>query len=42
MGNLGQVLYVAPDRDAVLARFGASFANVDWVGVLRGLAAKLS
>ena len=42
MGNLGQVLYVAPDRNAVLARFGASFANVDWVGVLRGLAAKLS
>lgn len=42
MGNLGQVLYVAPDRNAVLARFGGSFADVDWVGVLRGLAAKLS
>ena len=42
MGNMGQVLYVAPDRNAVLARFGASFADIDWVGVLRGLATKLS
>ena len=42
MGNLGQVLYVAPDRNAVLARFGASFADIDWVGALRGLATKLS
>ena len=41
MGNLGQVLYVAPDRNAVLARFGAGFADVDWVGVLRNLAARL-
>ena len=41
MGNLGQVLYVAPDRNAVLARFGAGFADVDWIGVLRNLAAKL-
>ena len=42
MGNMGQVLYVAPDRNAVLARFGASFADIDWVGVLRGLATRLS
>ena len=41
MGDLGQVLYVAPDRNAVLARFGAGFADVDWVGVLRNLAARL-
>ncbi|MGA2794634.1 MAG: hypothetical protein ABSE69_14100 [Roseiarcus sp.] len=41
MGNLGQYIYVAPDRDAVLIRFGARFGDVNWVGVLRDLASRI-
>jgi len=31
MGNMGQFIYVAPDRNAVIARFGESFADVAWI-----------
>jgi len=41
MGNLGQFIYVAPDRDAVIVRFGGSFGNVSWIPVLRDLASRL-
>jgi CubicO group peptidase (beta-lactamase class C family) len=41
MGNFGQILYVAPDRDAVLARFGDSYGNVNWIATLRDLASRL-
>jgi CubicO group peptidase (beta-lactamase class C family) len=41
MGNFGQVIYVAPDRDAVLVRFGASYGNVAWIPILRELASRL-
>jgi CubicO group peptidase (beta-lactamase class C family) len=41
MGNFGQVIYVAPDRDAVLVRFGASYGNIAWIPILRDLASRL-
>ena len=41
MGNFGQVIYVAPDRDAVLVRFGASYGDVTWIPILRDLASRL-
>jgi hypothetical protein len=41
MGNLGQYVYVAPDRDAVLVRFGTGFGDVNWIGVLRELAPRI-
>ncbi len=44
MGNFGQYLYVAPDRDAVLVRFGTSYGDLDpleWVSLLRDLASRI-
>lgn len=42
-GNLGQFIYVAPDRDAVLLRFGTRYGigRFDWIGVLRELASRI-
>jgi CubicO group peptidase (beta-lactamase class C family) len=43
-GNFGQFIYVAPDRDAVLVRFGSGYGGADsatWLGVLRDLASRL-
>ncbi len=43
-GNLGQFIYIAPDRDVVLVRFGTGYGIrgqapwVAWVSVLRDLA----
>jgi CubicO group peptidase (beta-lactamase class C family) len=40
-GNFGQFIYVAPDRDAVVLRFGERYGGIDsqtWVGILRGMA----
>jgi CubicO group peptidase (beta-lactamase class C family) len=40
-GNFGQFIYVAPDRDAVVVRFGERFGRLDsraWVATLRGVA----
>ena len=37
MGNMGQFIYVAPDHDAVLVRFGTSTGGLgmpDWIGML--------
>ncbi len=44
MGNFGQYLYVAPDRDAVLVRFGTSYGELDpmeWISLLRDLASRI-
>jgi CubicO group peptidase (beta-lactamase class C family) len=41
MGNLGQYIYVAPDRDAVLVRFGTRFGTFEWIGILRDLASRI-
>jgi hypothetical protein len=44
MGNMGQFIYVAPDHDAVLVRFGTSTGGLgmpDWIGVLRDLASRI-
>lgn len=41
MGNLGQYIYVAPDRDAVLLRFGTRFGDVEWISLLRALASRI-
>ena len=41
MGNLGQYIYVALDRAAVLVRFGTGFGDVNWIGVLRELASRI-
>jgi CubicO group peptidase (beta-lactamase class C family) len=38
LGNLGQYIYVAPDRDAVLLRFGTGFGGIDWIPILREIA----
>jgi CubicO group peptidase (beta-lactamase class C family) len=41
MGNLGQYIYVAPDREAVLLRFGTRFGDVEWISLLRALASRI-
>ena len=40
-GDFGQYIYVAPDRDSVLLRFGTRFADVDWIGLMRELASRV-
>jgi CubicO group peptidase (beta-lactamase class C family) len=40
-GNYGQFLYVAPDRDAVVVRFGERYDGLSkesWVSLLRSVA----
>ena len=39
-GNLGQFVYVAPDKDLVIVRFGESFGYNHWPEVLRSIANK--
>jgi len=41
MGNMGQFIYVAPDRDAVIVRFGTRFGGVDWIALLREVASQI-
>jgi CubicO group peptidase (beta-lactamase class C family) len=41
LGNLGQYIYVAPDRDVVVVRFGTQAGSLDdvgWVSLFRNLA----
>jgi CubicO group peptidase (beta-lactamase class C family) len=40
-GNHGQLVYVDPASDLVIARFGTTDADVDWPAVLADLAGKL-
>ncbi|MGH2678036.1 MAG: serine hydrolase domain-containing protein [Actinomycetota bacterium] len=40
-GNHGQLVYVDPARDLVIARFGTTDADVDWPAVLADLAGRL-
>ena len=40
-GNLGQYIYVAPDKDAVIVRFGTEYAGVDWIPLLREIASTI-
>ena len=39
-GNLGQFIYVAPDKDLVIVRFGESFGYNRWPELLRSIADK--
>lgn len=42
MGNLGQFIYVCPEKRAVIVRFGKEWGPVDWwPGVLKDLANRL-
>jgi CubicO group peptidase (beta-lactamase class C family) len=41
-GNHGQLVYVDPSRDMVIARFGTTDADVDWPAVLAELAGRLA
>jgi CubicO group peptidase (beta-lactamase class C family) len=41
MGNFGQVIYVAPDRDAVILRFGTRYGGVPWIAALRAMASRI-
>jgi CubicO group peptidase (beta-lactamase class C family) len=41
VGNFGQYVYVAPDRGAVLVRFGVRYGDLNWLDVLRELASRL-
>ena len=41
-GNHGQLVYVDPSRDLVIARFGTTDADVDWPAVLAELAGRLA
>jgi CubicO group peptidase (beta-lactamase class C family) len=41
-GNHGQLVYVDPSRDLVIARFGTTDADVDWPAVLADLAGRLA
>jgi len=41
---LGEYIYVAPDRDAVLIRFGTGAGSLDdasWISLLRNLASSI-
>ncbi len=40
-GNLGQFIYVAPDKDLVIVRMGESFGYNRWPEVLRSIADKV-
>jgi CubicO group peptidase (beta-lactamase class C family) len=43
-GNLGQYIYVAPDRDVVVVRFGTTTGSLDgisWVSLLRNVASSV-
>jgi CubicO group peptidase (beta-lactamase class C family) len=41
-GNHGQLVYVDPSRDLVIARFGTTDADVDWPAVLAEMAGRLA
>lgn len=38
VGNLGQFVYVAPDKRLVIVRLGTGFGDVQWTPVLRSIA----
>jgi CubicO group peptidase (beta-lactamase class C family) len=40
LGNLGQYIYVAPDADTVIVRFGSDWgaSNAAWIATFRGIA----
>ena len=40
-GNLGQFIYVMPDKDLVMLRFGTRFGYDAWPQVMRDLAARI-
>ena len=40
-GNLGQFIYVMPDKDLVMLRFGTRFGYAAWPQVMRDLAARI-
>jgi CubicO group peptidase (beta-lactamase class C family) len=43
-GNFGQFIYVGPDRNAVLVRYGTLYGGVDsagWKNILRDLASRV-
>jgi CubicO group peptidase (beta-lactamase class C family) len=40
-GNHGQLVYVDPSRDVVIARFGTTDGDVEWPAVLAGVASRL-
>jgi CubicO group peptidase (beta-lactamase class C family) len=44
LGNLGQYIYVAPDADTVIVRFGTDWgmSNETWVETFRGIADQLA
>jgi CubicO group peptidase (beta-lactamase class C family) len=44
LGNLGQYIYVAPDADTVIVRFGADWgvSNGTWIETFRGIADQLA
>jgi CubicO group peptidase (beta-lactamase class C family) len=40
-GNLGQLIYVVPDEDLVIVRFGERRGDVDWLALARSLARQI-
>ena len=38
-GNLGQLIYVAPDKDVVVVQFGEHSGDVNWLAIAREIAA---
>jgi len=40
-GNLGQFVYVAPDRDLVIVRLGDDYGAEGWPSLLAELASQL-
>jgi CubicO group peptidase (beta-lactamase class C family) len=41
-GNLGQLIYVVPDEDLVIVRFGERRGGVDWLALARTLAGQVA
>ena len=41
VGNFGQFVYVAPDRDLVIVRLGDDWGTEDWPGLLAEIASRL-
>ena len=41
-GNLGQFIYIVPEKKMVIVRHGYDFGNVDWINLFENISAQIS